>query len=929
MQFRLLVSLLTALALLSACAGSGNKEPYSEMVEQVYDSGLRSIVWESRNSHSRNEASVALLVKAGSLHETPDQLGFAHFVEHMGFNSTRDFPNASVVKRLQSLGVSLGAHANAYTTYDHTLYYLQLNDVTDKKLAQAVEIMAQWARYQNFEAASVAAEIPVVVEEWRLHQSKEKSANEQFADYLYHGSRYAKRRPVGTQESIKSATSANLTDYYQAWYQPANSSIIVTGDINITHTRGLIEQYFGDWKNSQPAATQVWDVNYEGLPDQMLLLDERLTEQQLELSWLVQQDWPTSAVEEMEHLAWQAGLDILNDRLDERVFDYEGRISQLSAFYQRVDKHQMIVNMTAGLGKSVYSQAVKALAQERWRMVQFGVTKNELEQWKRSKIKNEQSQQDSAAHLLNLAIQHELYDGRLEGQEDYFSAMQSALDTLEPDQVNSAFMALVKSAPKYIISQNKRQPKPDIAALKQVYAAVDFALDVGEKEQHSDNSSPTTPLWQIDAPFSDVLVDSQSLANDVTQWTFSNGLVMFHKYNDSAPGKAYVELAGMGGYNQLDTQQTVIARMAAYAMPMSGLRSLDASELERWIESNGMGLQPWFDFSSRGISVNGPVNTMETWLELGYVALTEGRFTDQAWQYALNQSKQYIDNYKQHPHYNFSDFVEEHILLNDPALRTLTVAEIESVQTQQMQDIYHSYYAGVQNYHGAIVGDVSVDEALQVVARTLAQLPKTQENLQLSTPRAYPAVQQSFTQQLEGSGEESARITRSYVVSKASMLPIASADSVAYIEDWVTAVLSQTLREELGLTYSVSASIDGFTLDYDDFELVIDLQVAPKNIDEAKAQLDKALNQLAQQQPQTTSLLEWQDIQRGDFEQYASSAQSQANLLSSFGMYPVDSPADMLEVDKAVGSPDAQEMGLALAQFMAPSAIAAEIVWLP
>jgi len=268
-------------------------------------------------------------------------------------------------------------------------------------------------------------------------------------------------------------------------------------------------------------------------------------------------------------------------------------------------------------------------------------------------------------------------------------------------------------------------------------------------------------------------------------------------------------------------------------------------------------------------------------------------------------------------------------LLNDPALRTLTVAEIESVQTQQMQDIYHSYYAGVQNYHGAIVGDVSVDEALQVVARTLAQLPKTQEKVELTTPRAYPTVQQSFTQQLEGSGEESARITRSYLVSKASMLPIASADSVAYIEDWVTAVLSQTLREELGLTYSVSASIGGLTLDYDDFELVIGLQVAPKNIDEAQAQLDKALNQLAQQQPQTTSLLEWQDIQRGDFEQYASSAQSQAHLLSSFGMYPVDSPADMLEVDKAVGSPDAQEMGLALAQFMAPSAIAAEIVWLP
>lgn len=929
MQFRSLVSLLAALTLLSACAELGNNQSYSKVVDQVHDSGLRSIVWENRNSHSRNEASVALLIKAGSLHETPDQLGFAHFVEHMGFNSTRDFPNASVVKRLQSLGVELGVHANAYTTYDHTLYYLQLNDVTDKKMSQAIEIMAQWARYQNFDAASVAGEIPVVVEEWRLNQSKEKSANEQFTEYLYHDSRYAERLPVGTQESIKSATSANLRNYYQAWYQPANSSIIVTGDISITHTRGLIEQYFGDWENSQPTATQVWDVNYKGLPEQMLLLDERLTEQQLELSWLVQQDWPTSAVEEMEHLAWQAGLDILHDRLDKRVLDYEGRISQLSAYYQRVDKHQITVNMTAGLGKSVYGQAAEALAQERWRMVNFGVTKNELDQWKLSKIKNEQSQQDSAAHLLNLAIQHELYDGRLEGQEDYFSAMQSTLDTLESDQVNNAFLALVKGAPKYILSQNKRQPKPDIAALKQIYAAVNSAPDVGEKEQNSNNNSPTAPLWKIDTPFAGALVDSQSLANDITQWTFSNGLVMFHKYSDSAPGKAYVELAGMGGYNQLDTQQTVTARMAAYIMPMSGLRNLDASELERWIESNGMGLRPWFDFSSRGMSVNGPVDTMETWLELGYVALTEGRFTELAWQYALNQSKQYIDNYKQHPHYNFSDFVEEHLFLNDPALRTLTLDEIESVKTKKMQDIYHNYYAGVQNYHGAIVGDITVDDALQVVTRTLAQLPKTQKEVELTIPRAYPTARQSFTKQLEGSGEESARIIRSYIVSKSNMLSISSADSLAYIEGWVTSVLSQTLREEMGLTYSVSASIGGFTLDYDDFELVINLQVAPENINEAKTQLDQILNQLAQHKPQEISLLEWKDIKQGSFEQYASSARSQAVLLSSFALHPVDSPADMLDVGKAVGFPKTQEMGLALAQFMSPSAITTEIVWLP
>jgi len=930
MQYRLLGSVVLTVALVSACAGLGNNLSQSEVVEQTYDSGLHSIVWENRNSYSRNEASVALLVKAGSLHEKPDQLGFAHFVEHMGFNSTRDFPNASVVDRLQSLGVQLGTHANAYTTYDHTLYYLQFNDVTDEKMSQAIEIMAQWARFQNFEAASVAAEIPVVVEEWRLHQSKELGAYEQFEEHLYRGSRYANRHPVGTQTSIQSATSDNLRDFYQAWYQPANSSIIVTGDISADYTQELIQQYFGAWENTQPPATQVWQANYKSLPDQMLLLDDRLTEQQLKLSWLVQQPWPTSAEEEMVHLSWQAGLDILNARFDKRLLAFEGRISNFNAHYHRVDQHQITVHMTAGIGHDVYAEAAEALAEERWRMINFGVSQSELAQWKLSKINNEKSQQDSASHLLDLAIYHELYDGRLEGQGEYFEAMQLALNRLQPEQVKNAFSLLVTDPPQFIISQNKRQTKPDITALITAYTAVNSAPELPKAKVNSNQSdAPVGDIWRIQSSVNNDLIETQKLAHDVTQWRFSNGLVMLHKYSDSAPGKAYLEVAGLGGYNRLDAQQSITARMAIYSMAMSGLRSLDGAELEHWIESKGMALQPWLDFSSRGLSANGPVDAMETWLKLSFVAMTEGRYTDTAWTYALNQSRQYITSYSQHPHRNLGDLVEQRLYLNDAAIRTLTLPEIESVEPSHMYRMYKHYFSGVQNYHGAIVGDVSAEAALSMVKKTLARLPKMPLQIALSQQRPYPTAKRSFTEKIQGSGEESARIMRRYIVSKEKMSNHAAVDSVAYLEHWVGSALTHKLREELGLTYSVSTAIQGLTLDYDDYELLIDLQVAPANIDKTKLQLDQLLAQLGLQLPAQNKLYEWKKIQREGFDQYVSSAQSQAKLLSSFGLYPVVSAADMIDVDEATGAPLVQEMGAALAQFIAPTAVTTEIVWLP
>jgi hypothetical protein len=208
--------------------------------------GLRYYIRANQNPQAR--AELRLVVNAGSVLEEEDQRGLAHFVEHMSFNGTLHFPGLDVVNFMQSLGMRFGAHVNANTSFDETVYELQIPTENPVVIDRALLALEDWAHNVTFDAQEIEKERGVILEEWRQGLgAEERISNKQFP-LLLKGSRYADRLPIGTPEIIRNANPERLRQFYKDWYRPDLMGVVVVGDVNKAAVETLIRSHFARFR---------------------------------------------------------------------------------------------------------------------------------------------------------------------------------------------------------------------------------------------------------------------------------------------------------------------------------------------------------------------------------------------------------------------------------------------------------------------------------------------------------------------------------------------------------------------------------------------------------------------------------------------------------------------------------------------------------
>ena len=245
-----------AVALLVACQTTGavvdeTPIPFDPEVRLGrLDNGLTYYI--RHNETPSQQADLTLVVNAGSVLERDDQLGLAHFVEHMAFNGTTDYPGNRVVEVLEELGISFGAHANAYTSFDETVYFLDVPTDDPEKLRTGLNVLAQWAHAVTFDPEEIEKERGVVLEERRLSLGADSRIRDEQLPVLLRGSRYADRLPIGDPDIIENFEYDTLIDFYRTWYRPDLMAVIAVGDFDVDSMEAQINQFFG----SIPAADQ-------------------------------------------------------------------------------------------------------------------------------------------------------------------------------------------------------------------------------------------------------------------------------------------------------------------------------------------------------------------------------------------------------------------------------------------------------------------------------------------------------------------------------------------------------------------------------------------------------------------------------------------------------------------------------------------------
>src|SRR6188474_889613 len=205
--------------------------------------GLRYYI--RTNQAPRNRAELRLVVNAGSVLEDESQRGLAHMVEHMAFNGSKNFPGQRIVAFMQAIGMRFGAHVNAHTGFDETVFQLQVPTEDPAVMDRSFLVMEDWAQNVTFDPSEIDKERGVVLEEWRLGLGPDARMRDSQMPVLLQGSRYAQRLPIGTPEILRNFRPELLKKFYNDWYRPDLMAVIAVGDFNPTTIEQLIKSHFG------------------------------------------------------------------------------------------------------------------------------------------------------------------------------------------------------------------------------------------------------------------------------------------------------------------------------------------------------------------------------------------------------------------------------------------------------------------------------------------------------------------------------------------------------------------------------------------------------------------------------------------------------------------------------------------------------------
>ncbi len=425
-----------------------------------------------KNTEPKNRAELRLVVNAGSILETDKQVGLAHFVEHMSFNGTEHFRKNELVNFLEKSGVNFGADLNASTSFDETIYELQVPTDSPMVYKQAMQILEDWAHLVSFEHEEIDKERGVIVEEWRLGRGADARLRDKYFPVLLKGSQYAKRLPIGTKKNIDTAHYEQLTAFYRDWYRPDLEAVIVVGDVDVAETEKMIREHF----EKIPAAINPKPRIKFSIPSHTETRAAILTD--AEQPYNVVQIFytqPKAAVIKTEQqyrddLVRELFNQMINGRLEEIGQKPDAPFLYGSSSYGGFigDKDAFTLVAVAKDGKHIQA-SINTLLTENERVRQYGFVQTELDRAVKnmlSRMENSYNERDKtkSAELVQELIEHFLKGEAMPGIAYEFELYQRLLPTISLAEVNTLIKTWIKPTDRSVVITAPEKEKANLPA---------------------------------------------------------------------------------------------------------------------------------------------------------------------------------------------------------------------------------------------------------------------------------------------------------------------------------------------------------------------------------------------------------------------------------------------------------------------------------
>lgn len=791
--------------------------------------GLRFYI--RKNARPAKRAELRLVVNAGSILEDPDQLGLAHFTEHMAFNGTTNFKKQALVDYIEGIGMRFGADLNASTSFDETIYQLLVPTDSAHLLQKGFQILEDWARGVTFDTTEIRKERGVVIEEWRLGQGAQTRMLRKQFPILFRGSRYADRLPIGTKESLDTFAPPALTRFYRDWYRPDLMAVIAVGDFDPLVVERLIRTHFVRVRaRGKPRPRTEFSVPKRDSAAVAIATDPEATSTTVGVYILrPRRDQSTVA-------AYRRSLvsDLYAQMLNQRLFEltqkpnppFIGAGGGAGSFVRGTDAF----SLGAAVADSGVLHGLDAVLTEVERVERHGFTAPELDRAKQDLVRSyeqafaEREKTESGTYVEEY-IRHFLEREPSPGIAYEFGMVKGMVPTILLSEVDQAAQAWLRLQDRVLMVSAPEKPSikvPTAAELLALFDQVRRTEVAGYQETVSD-----APLVAADLPTRPFVSERRDSALGTTRLLLENGVNVILKPTDFKADEVLLTGFSPGGNSIAPDSLFGAAVFATQLVGVGGLAEFPLIELQKKLAGKTVSVAPFVSAYQEGIRGQASPKDLEIMFQLLYLDFTAPRRDPAAVQAFKDNVRAAIANRGASPTVAFRDTLVVTMAQHHPRSRPITTAIVDSMDLDKSLAVYRDRFADASDFTFVLVGAFRVDDIKPLLARYLGNLPALRrgerwKDVGIRAPSG--VVEREVRRGVEPKSQTEMVFSGSFPFSRPERFVLRSLADILDIK------LREQLREELGGTYGVSVSAAPTKVPREEYTLNISFGSAPDRV---------------------------------------------------------------------------------------------------
>lgn len=695
------------------------------------DNGLTYYI--RHNEFPKGQANFHIAQKVGAMQEDDSQNGLAHFLEHMCFNGTKNFPDKTMLTWLESIGVKFGVNLNAHTSQDQTVYDIMNVPVARTSVVDScLLILHDWADGLTLDPVEIDKERGVIHEEWRVSSDAFMRILEKHGDALFSGSKYAKHLVIGTMDIIDNFPHQVLRDYYEKWYRPDLQGIIVVGDIDVDRTEQQIKEMFSPIRMpADPATFEYYQIADNDTP---ILIAEKDKEMPYNLLMtmvkydLLPREMRNTDASLITGYMNQALDYMINQRLSEIALKpdapFGGGGCQLGEYLGVSAKGAASIQTV--VNDKGYDAALKSTLTELKKIKEFGFTASEYDRARTEYMSQLENAYNNRTKEKNETYAQEYIDNFIDnepipGIEYEYNKMKQITPMLPVEAINQYAQQLITGKNLVILATGPDKADTVLPTKEAMQKVID-EVDATPVEAYKDNTVSEPLMGELPTPGT-IVSETENKAMGYTELILSNGAKVLLKPTTYKDNEIVMKAVSEGGASLYPAADYPNIALISQLWGANGLSKFNMTDLQKMLSGKQTWVNPFVDDYEEGMKGNATPKDLETMMQLLYLHFTQPRYDKEGFAAVKQMVVSQMKNMAQDPNYIFQDSLTRISYAHHPKAMIMGMPMLEKMDYDRMSQIYKERFANAADFTFIFSGNFDMEQMRNYVKQYIATLP--------------------------------------------------------------------------------------------------------------------------------------------------------------------------------------------------------------